>query len=76
MSYARFSDESDVYVYEDSTHGLVCCMCILTSKWFIAGNDYQALLTHLAEHRAAGHLVPDDAITQLQREQAGESFDL
>lgn len=64
MSYVRFGTfGSDVYVYPDVDLGLRCCACKLESPpRGIASWDTRSraeLLAHLAEHRAAGHTVPD-----------------
>lgn len=58
MSYCRFS-EADIYLYDDIQYGLYCCSCSLTpDRSFAAGDDFDAMLAHIAEHRAAGHDVP------------------
>jgi hypothetical protein len=55
MSYARFS-YSDVYVFMSTSGHLECCGCRLGDEW--AFDSTQAMVDHLAEHRAAGHDVP------------------
>jgi len=55
MSYARFSD-ADVYVFMSSAGHLECCGCILGDPGRF--DSTQAMVDHLAEHRAAGHSVP------------------
>ena len=57
MSYARFHEGSDVYVYPDA-RGLCCCFCHLGAADFHTA-DVPTLLKHLDEHRAAGHQVPE-----------------
>jgi hypothetical protein len=57
MSYARFGWGSDVYVYMDVSGHLSCCGCSLSDVWAYDSTD--SLIDHLAEHRAAGHEVPD-----------------
>ena len=61
MSYCRFL-EADVYVYMDVNGSLSCCGCILGDDWYF--DSTQAMVDHLAEHRAAGHHVPaiEDAL--------------
>lgn len=56
MSYCRFS-AADVYVYMDVNGSLACCGCSLGDQWYF--DSTQAMVEHLAEHRAAGHHVPD-----------------
>jgi hypothetical protein len=67
MSYCRFSDESDVYVYSDVGGWLSCCSCALvddSQQWRHFSTD--AMIAHLREHIAAGHDVPDDVILALE----------
>lgn len=56
MSYSRFSG-FDVYVFMDVYGSLQCCGCLLDDQWHY--DSTQAMVDHLAEHRAAGHNVPD-----------------
>ena len=65
MSYARFADDSDVYVFlssmsDDDIPVLECCACSLTTDG--SGNyctsDTIAMLRHLHDHERAGHKVP------------------
>lgn len=65
MAYVRFGDgcDSDVYIYDDYRYGLFCCWCSITKArtaphGFVAGEDYDLMLRHIAEHRAAGDTVP------------------
>lgn len=83
MSYCRFI-EADAYIYDDVYHGLYCCACSLSKvemfysslfkmempSWegFIAGYDYDKMLAHIAEHRAAGHYIPLDVDERLKFE--------
>lgn len=62
MSYARFSSDSDVYVYLADT--LQCCACALSSQSRSFATT-AALLEHLDEHEAAGHTVPPGAVQEL-----------
>lgn len=57
MSYARFS-YADVYVFMSSSGHLECCGCIL-GDYSVTCDSTQEMVDHLAEHRAAGHDVPD-----------------
>ena len=56
MSYARFS-YADVYVFMSTSGHLECCGCQLGNQWKF--DSTAAMVEHLAEHRAAGHDVPD-----------------
>lgn len=59
MSYSRFGADggSDVYVYMDVGGYLCCCGCALDPTSFHADTT-EAMVEHLAEHRARGHRVP------------------
>lgn len=83
MSYCRFI-EADAYIYDDVSYGIICCVCSLmptrkteTSRFFpefyindnfVAGYDYDKMLVHIAEHRAAGDYIPDDVDERLIEE--------
>lgn len=80
MSYCRFG-ESDAYIFDHIYHGLFCQVCFLMPEEthysaffeeditintdFIAGYDYDKMLDHIAEHRAAGHYIPEDVDERL-----------
>jgi hypothetical protein len=71
MSYARFSN-ADVYVYLDVGGYFNCCACWLGDllEGDIFHESFHArstteILSHLEEHRQAGHDVPDDCIDRL-----------
>lgn len=59
MSYARWSKESDVYVYADVAGHLRCCGCNLG---FLTTRE---MIDHLGAHRAAGQMVPESCIIGL-----------
>lgn len=56
MSFARFSDDSHVYVFENMRLQLECCGCALLGHF--ASLTAEELIEHLREHERAGHLVP------------------
>lgn len=62
MAYARFS-HADVYVFMSVEGHLECCGCILGDQW--AFDSTQAMVNHLAKHRAAGNDVPADLESEL-----------
>jgi hypothetical protein len=80
MSYCRFV-EADAYIYDDVYYGLYCCACSLADvrmehseffgmempvyEGFSCGYDYDKMLAHVAEHRAAGHYIPEDVDERL-----------
>jgi hypothetical protein len=63
MSYARFSLDSDVYVFltED---GIECCACSLDGR-FVARITAD-MIEHLEQHRRAGHSVSDETFRALR----------
>lgn len=66
MSYCRFSNESDVYVFPATYGGITCCACSLAYEGLIV--NYKTpieMLAHLARHYEAGHIVPASAINRL-----------
>jgi len=83
MSFCRFI-QADAYIYDDVYYGLYCCGCSLGKvemvystvfkqempNWegFVAGYDYDKMLAHVAEHRAAGHYIPADVDERLIEE--------
>lgn len=83
MSYCRFG-EADAYIYDDMGYALYCMACsliptttaysrflkkdIIIHKGFKAGYDYDAMLAHVAEHRAAGDYIPEHVDERLRFE--------
>jgi hypothetical protein len=63
MSYARFCDHSDVYIYSDG-EAINCCGCRLDSEDF-ASDDFDEICEHLIRHLDAGHQVPRYCIERL-----------
>lgn len=64
MSYARYSPDSDVYVFASVDGYLSCCGCHLGDKW-----DFYStaeMIAHLMEHRAKGENVPEYCIDALK----------
>lgn len=70
MAYSRFS-YADVYVFMSVYGALECCGCSLSGDWNY--DSTQAMVDHLAEHRAAGHSVPAGIEDELRRDDA-ENF--
>jgi hypothetical protein len=66
MSYCRIGGESDCYIFDHAYEGLVCMGCTLMPYnkddlmpcTFIAGQDRQKMLDHIAEHRYIGDRIP------------------
>ncbi len=64
MSYCRWGEDSDVYIYASSSE-LVCCACLLNggTPSNHSAQDYKTrkfseMLIHLDQHTFAGHKVP------------------
>lgn len=82
MAYCRFGPSSGAYIYDNVYWGLVCEVCSIVPingsdefPRFTAGKDRNAMLAHIAEHRAAGGLIPDHVDERLRREIEEEGFD-
>jgi len=75
LSYCRFG-EADAYIYDDVNSGLVCMACLLMPirdnelfpDTFIAGQDRQKMLDHIAEHRYIGDHIPLSVDGRLRKE--------
>lgn len=74
MSYARFSDSSDVYIFEHSAGFIQCCGCNLTEPTtgeYVGFADLatpRLALQHLEAHIEAGDKVPQVAIDRIKEE--------
>lgn len=71
MSYARFSEESDVYVYASVAGGVECCGCSMGDCFVAESTD--EMVEHLQQHIEKGDMVPDDIESALQDDDA-ENF--
>ena len=69
MSYARFSETSDVYVLATFSGSLQCCGCQISES---AGSEHfdstAKMLEHLREHALGGDRVSDDCLSRLSRD--------
>lgn len=68
MAFARFTRDSDVYVYEDTRGGFTCERCPGVGAQFRCATAAEMLAHLLHEHRAKGQRVPDEAIEELWNE--------
>lgn len=57
MSYARFSDQSDVYIYR-SGDVWICNGCKLKKRYDSEHTNLTSLKQHINEHTEAGHRIP------------------
>lgn len=67
MSYARFRDDSDVYVILN-VHGYLDCVACALAPGSYETQRTGEMIVHLGEHRSAGHRVPTYAIEGLNRD--------
>jgi len=67
MSYARFGEFSDVYIWGDGEY-LFCDLCKLNDRRVQRFASRREMLEHLFQHRRIGHLIPDFAIERLEYE--------
>ena len=66
MSYVRFGDDSDVYVFDQVDGVLCCCGCQLSYRRISYYAETAAeMADHLREHEAAGHMVPAGVIDRI-----------
>ena len=64
MSYVRFSENSDVYVFDHSNGCLCCCGCALNPVSYYA-ETADEMVKHLLQHEAAGHEIPASVIEEI-----------
>ena len=66
MSYARFTKDSDVYVFLNMSGRLECCNCGLAiGARPVTFGSTQAMVDHLARHVHAGDRVPEHVVPEL-----------
>jgi hypothetical protein len=84
VSYCRFDDgtnpfnfppdlyqgRSDAYIFHAVEGHWECCGCWLGKEWRYPTKE--AMLVHIAEHRAAGHVIPEFVDEELRQEIAEE----
>lgn len=78
MSFARWSETSDVYIFEHiGILGITCFGCLLMPSSYDENHDLdefenyntrslQEFLQHLQEHRVKGYKIPDDLESKLK----------
>lgn len=66
MAYARWTNDSDVYVYADVGGGFTCENCPRGSQFRC--ETPQEMVEHLLAHRAQGDRVPEPALEELRAE--------
>lgn len=74
MSYARMSDDSDVYIFSHASGFIQCCGCSITEpedyEWVGFANLKTAreALEHLDKHVELGHTIPQRAFDRIREE--------
>lgn len=74
MSYARFSDDSDVYIFEHANGFIQCCGCLITEaeppEWagFYNAQTAREMIHHIYQHMSIGHKVPDRCLERINKE--------
>lgn len=66
MAFARWTHDSDVYVYADVSGGFICEDCPRGSQFRCA--TPLEMLDHLVAHRTRGDRVPESALEELRHE--------
>lgn len=67
MSYCRFSEKSDVYVFDSVGGYLDCCGCSMIESGYHTPLRSE-MIQHLQEHIKIGAKVPDHVISWLKEE--------
>jgi hypothetical protein len=74
MSYARFSAESDVYVYHHYMGWIECCACNITpveqgeNVGFFRAYTAREILDHLGMHSMIGESIPERCFARIREE--------
>lgn len=80
MAFARFGDNSDVYIFEhtdrviDGEHVKVCWSCALLngSVAHFETTSLGLMISHVEQHRKARHRIPEHLIETLANEWESE----
>ena len=68
MAYARYGQDSDVYMFETGVAEIECCGCRFSPSRSPSFRTRSEAIAHLRNHRSAGHKVPDWAFEDLAEE--------
>ena len=69
MSYCRFDEKSDVYVYKDAETGkYICCLCKIKKLKNFSCIAIESMINHLNKHIKNKDFVPQKAIDRLYEE--------
>jgi len=78
MSYCRFGEDSDIYLYPHVYGDYICCACRLRGTFGSTVLITLAeVLEHLQAHRDVGHKVPEYAFERIRTEieELGPEYD-
>jgi len=67
MSYCRFAEDSDVYVYE-TRDAVICSGCSIERKFHAEFFKWGDIIEHLHNHEKNGDKVPSGAYLRLSRQ--------
>lgn len=71
-TYSRFGEDSEVYIYVDSTLGALCYSCPFDCSEVDPRSrtlhDAAEILEHMEEHMRAGHKVSRAALDKVKAE--------
>lgn len=75
MSYCRFSNDSDIYLFCNTAGYYECCACKLAKREWdsFTCKTRKAIINHLDKHLKAGHKVPPRSFARLFKEQKLEN---
>jgi hypothetical protein len=65
VSYCRFSEGSDLYLFDatlEGRHVICCCGCDLPDGEYL---ELEAVVAHVERHRANGDQVPEEVLDLL-----------
>ena len=68
MSYARWGEDSDVYMYHHVNGFIECCGCDLEGGYSVVLQTRTDAVKHLMKHKKEEHKVPRYTIKRLRGE--------
>lgn len=67
MSYCRFGEDSDVYIFPHFSGPICCCACLRANGDDVFVDTAEEATEHLNLHRSHGDRVPDRAFRALEQ---------
>ena len=69
MAYARFGEDSDVYIYLHLNNNYICCNCGLNANKDFDCQTPKQMIAHLIQHHIKlKHKIPKHTMYRLQEE--------